>query len=66
LLSVAVSASSGLAAQTAPIPPSPTPGPPSAASFQGSVPKGQASAQPVDLSFDDAIERGLQANMGII
>ena len=66
LLSVAVSASSGLAAQTAPIPPSPTPGPPSAASFQGSVPKGQATAEPVNLSLDDAIERGLQANLGII
>jgi outer membrane protein TolC len=65
-LSVAVSASSGLAAQTAPIPPSPAPGPPSAASFQGSVPKGTASAQTIDLSLDDAIARGLQANLGII
>jgi outer membrane protein TolC len=66
LLSIAVSASSGLAAQTAPIPPSPTPGPPSAASFQGSVPKGEATAEPVDLSLDDAMQRGLQANLGII
>ncbi len=66
LLSVAVSASSGVAAQTAPIPPSPAPGPPSAASFQGSVPKGTATAQTIDLSLDDAIERGLQANLGII
>jgi len=41
-------------------------GPPSAASFQGSVPKGTASAQTIDLSLDDAIARGLQANLGII
>ncbi len=54
------------AAQTAPIPPSPVPGPPSAANFQGSVPKGTASAGIIDLSLDDAIERGLQANLGII
>jgi outer membrane protein TolC len=66
LLSVAVTAASGLMAQTAPIPPSPAPGPPSAASFQGSVPKGQATAASVDLSLDDAIERGLEANLGII
>jgi outer membrane protein TolC len=66
LLSVAVSASSGLAAQTAAIPPSPTPGPPSAASFQGSVPKGAVTAKPVDLSLDDAIARGLEDNLGII
>jgi outer membrane protein TolC len=66
LLNVAVSAHSGIAAQTAPIPPSPAPGPPSAASFQGSVPRGTASAQTIDLSLDDAMQRGLQANLGII
>ncbi|HKN21139.1 MAG TPA: TolC family protein [Terracidiphilus sp.] len=66
LLNVAVSAHSCLVAQTAPIPPSPTPGPPSAASFQGSVPRGAATAGPVDLSLDDAMQRGLQANLGII
>src|SRR5580700_7975880 len=74
LLGIAVSAPSGLAvAQTAPsqpssapIPPSPAPGPPSAASYQGSVTKGQASVEPVDLSLDNAIERGLEANLGII
>ncbi len=42
------------------------PSPPSAADFQGSVPKGEVSAQAVDLSLDDAIQRGLQANLGII
>jgi outer membrane protein TolC len=66
LLSVAVWACGDLSAQTAAIPPSPTPGPPSAASFQGSVPKGTASAQQIDLSLDDAMQRGLQANLGII
>jgi outer membrane protein TolC len=66
-LAAAFSAHPGpAAAQTAPIPPSPVPGPPSAASFQGSVPKGAASAETIDLSLDDAIERGLQANLGII
>jgi outer membrane protein TolC len=39
---------------------------PTASSFQGSVTKGEASAQLIDLSLDDAIERGLQANLGII
>jgi outer membrane protein TolC len=66
LLGIAVSASCGAAAQTAPIPQSPAPGPPSAASFQGSVPKGTATAEPVGLSLDNAIERGLQTNLGII
>ena len=28
--------------------------------------KGQASPQPIDLSLDDAIQRGLQANLGVI
>ena len=39
---------------------------PTATSFQGSVSKGEASAQPIDLSLDDAIQRGLQSNLGII
>ena len=42
------------------------PSPPTATSFQGSVTKGEASAQPIGLSFDDAIQRGLQSNLGII
>lgn len=49
-------------AQAAPNPPSG----PTAASFAGSVPTGHASAQPIDLSLDDAIRRGLQNNLGII
>lgn len=47
-------------AQT-PAPVGPTPG-----SFQGSVPRGQASAAPIGLSLDDAIQRGLQTNLGTI
>lgn len=39
---------------------------PTAGSFQGSVTKGTVSPQPVDLSLDDAIHRGLQANLGLI
>lgn len=39
---------------------------PNAGSFQGSVVKGQVSPQPVNLSLDDAIQRGLQANLGMI
>jgi outer membrane protein TolC len=42
------------------------PSPPSAADFQGGVTKGQPSAQTIDLSLEDAIQRGLQSNLGII
>jgi outer membrane protein TolC len=34
--------------------------------FQGSVAQGEATAQPVALTLDDAIQRGLKANLGII
>lgn len=66
LLGLALSASVAAAGQTAAIPPPPAPPPPSASSFQGSVTKGEASRQPIGLSLDDAILRGLQANLGII
>ncbi len=39
---------------------------PTASSFQGSVVKGNASAEAIGLSLDDAIQRGLTANLGII
>jgi outer membrane protein TolC len=39
---------------------------PTAGSYQGSVATGQVSQQPIDLSLDDAIRRGLQNNLGII
>jgi outer membrane protein TolC len=40
--------------------------PPGAGSFQGSIVKGQASPQLLPLALDDAIQRGLQTNLGII
>jgi outer membrane protein TolC len=66
VLGVALSISVRVEAQTAVIPPPPAPSPPSATSFQGSVAKGEASAQAIDLSLDDAIQRGLQTNLGMI
>jgi len=38
----------------------------SSSPFQGSVAQGVVSAQPVNLSLDDAIQRGIRANLGII
>ena len=38
----------------------------SASSFQGSVTVGEVSAQPVALTLDDAIQRGLRNNLGVI
>lgn len=66
LLGFGLLASAVVDAQTATIPPPVVPSPPSAANFQGSVTKGEASAQAINLSLDDAIQRGLQANLGII
>ena len=53
-----------LAAQTAPTAPTADQATPS--SFQGSVAVGEASPQPVDLTLDDAIQRGLKNNLGVI
>jgi outer membrane protein TolC len=39
---------------------------PTAASFQGSVAQGEVTGQPVNLTLDEAIERGLRANLGVI
>jgi outer membrane protein TolC len=39
---------------------------PTAASFQGSVPSGEVTAQPIELSLDDAVQRGLRNNLGAI
>ncbi|HUB30603.1 MAG TPA: TolC family protein [Terracidiphilus sp.] len=39
---------------------------PTSQSYQGSVTSGEASAQPLDLSLDDAMQRGLRNNLGII
>jgi outer membrane protein TolC len=38
----------------------------SASPFQGSVATGEFSAQPVNLTLDEAIQRGLKANLGVI
>ena len=35
-------------------------------SFQGSVPVGEANDQTIDLTLDDAIQRGLRNNLGVI
>ncbi len=53
LLGLAALLPVGLAAQTA-------------NPYQGSVVTGQATGQTIDLSLDDAIQRGLRANLGII
>lgn len=34
--------------------------------FQGSVPSGAASLTPLALTFDDAIQRGLKSNLGLL
>lgn len=39
---------------------------PTAQSFQGSVAAGPVSAEPVNLTLDDAIARGLRNNLGLI
>ncbi len=39
---------------------------PTASSFQGSVATGEATGQTIDLSLDDAMQRGLKNNLGVI
>jgi outer membrane protein TolC len=39
---------------------------PTAQSYQGSITVGEETAQPIDLSLDAAIQRGLKNNLGII
>jgi outer membrane protein TolC len=39
---------------------------PTSQSYQGSVTTGEVSAQPLDLSLDDAMQRGLKNNLGVI
>jgi outer membrane protein TolC len=51
-------------AQTAPAAPVAAQTTPS--SFQGSVQSGEASSQSLDLTLDDAIQRGLRNNLGVI
>ena len=53
-----------VAAQT--VPSAPTAAQAGPSSFQGSVQAGEVSPQPVDLTLDDAIQRGLKNNLGVI
>jgi outer membrane protein TolC len=55
-----------LAAQPSPGVPAGQPSAPGASNFQGSVTQGEVSGQPVALSLDDAIQRGMKANLGVI
>jgi outer membrane protein TolC len=66
LVTVACLSGPAANAQSSAIPPPTAPSPPTSADYQGSVTKGAASAQTIDLSLDDAIQRGLQSNLGII
>lgn len=58
----------GLANISTPLPAAPTPatvvGSPSP--YQGSVPVGEATAEVLQLSLGDALERGLRTNLGVI
>jgi outer membrane protein TolC len=53
-----------LGAQAAPS--APAPAPLNSSSYQGSVTTGEVSAQPLDLTLEAAIQRGLQYNLGAI
>ena len=66
LLASGVAASAVMPAQSVPSLSAPTSSGPNSQSFQGGVPTGQATGNTIDLSLDDAIQRGLQANLGII
>jgi outer membrane protein TolC len=66
LFCLAVLAPGGAAGQTTPPVAGPQAAAPTASSFQGSVVKGEVSAQAIGLSLDDAIQRGLNTNLGII
>lgn len=61
LLSLAIAAPVAAAGQAPP-----QAAAPNAGSFQGSVVKGEASPESLGLSLDDAIQRGLNTNLGII
>jgi len=55
-----------VAANAQTLPPPPASPRQSASSFQGSVATGEVSPQPIELSLDDAIQRGLKNNLGVI
>jgi outer membrane protein TolC len=66
LLGLAILAPHGLAAQQALGLASPQAVGPTAQSFQGSIATGEATGQTLDLTLDDAIQRGLKNNLGLI
>jgi len=67
LLSLMLLAVGVLRAQTLNIPASgAAPNGPTAQSFQGSVPTGEATGQLIELTLDEAIQRGLKTNLGVI
>jgi outer membrane protein TolC len=61
---VLLSAASCLVAQTSPSPSISLPG--SQSSFNGSEPEGKATPEVLQLSFREAIERGLRNNLGLL
>jgi len=63
LLGVSLIAPDGRVARAQQVPSQPAP---TASSFQGSVPVGEVTAQVIDLSLDEAIQRGLKNNLGAI
>src|SRR6266436_3520147 len=65
VLTLALFASSGLGAQSsAPAPSISLPG--SQSPFTGSVPEGKATSEVLQLSFQEAINRGLRNNLGLL
>jgi len=62
---IAALAPGSLAAQSLSLP-QPPQATQSGGNFQGSVAAGEVSAQPVELTLDDAIARGLKQNLGVI
>jgi outer membrane protein TolC len=66
LVLAAICATAGLGAQQVTGIAPPQSSGPTAQSFQGSVTVGEATGQPIDLSLDDAIQRGLKNNLGVI
>ncbi len=65
VLGLAALSAGRLAAQSLGLQPPQASGP-TASSYQGSIPAGEVSSQPLGLSLDDAIQRGLKTNLGII
>ena len=63
-LAIAGSCFTGLA-QDQPSGPPPSAGP-NSSSYKGSVPSGTASSETISLTLDDAVQRGLKTNLGLL